>query len=84
MSVYTRQMQGIVRDYIGSGQPWPATARTIARWAIGAHRWQPQPATIVDQCADHLSRAMAEEYINDPQGRMVRAKHAARTEVEGR
>jgi len=84
MSVYMRQMQGIVRDYIDSGQPWPATARTIARWAISARRWQPQPATIIDQCADQLSRAMAEEYIPDPQGRMVRAKHAARLEVQGR
>jgi hypothetical protein len=27
---------------------------------------------------------MAEEYISDPQGRMVRAKHAARLEVQGR
>ena len=83
-TVYMRQGQGIVRDYIAAGQSWPATARDIARWAINTRRWQPQPAAIVDQCADYLSRAMAEEYINDPQGRVVRAKHAARIDVDGR
>jgi len=37
----------------------------------------------MDQCAEQLSRAMREEYIQDPQGRMVRAKHAARVERDG-
>lgn len=84
MSTYTRQMQRVVQQYIESGQKWPATAREMARWAIANKLWAPQPSTIVDQCADHLSRALAEEYIPDPQGRLVRAKHAARVEVGGR
>ena len=32
----------------------------------------------MDLCAEQLARAMREEYIHDPQGRIVRAKHAAR------
>jgi hypothetical protein len=83
-SVYTKQMQRIVRQYIDAGQRWPATTREMARWAIANRLWEPQPSTIVDQCADHLSRALAEEYIDDPQGRSVRAKHAARVEVDGK
>ena len=56
----------------------------MARWAITNRLWEPQPSTIIDQCADHLSRALAEEYIDDPQGRSVRAKHAARIQIDGR
>lgn len=32
----------------------------------------------INICAEQLARAMREEYIVDPQGRRVRAKHAAR------
>ena len=34
--------------------------------------------------AEEISLAMHEEYITDPQGRQVRAKHAARYEVDGK
>lgn len=83
-SVYNKQLQNIVKEYVAAGLRWPATVRDMARWAIANKKWEPQPSTIIDQCADHLSRAMAEEYISDPQGRSVRAKHAARIEVGGK
>lgn len=76
-------MQRIVTRYIEAGQKWPATTHEMAIWAVANRLWAPQPSTIVDQCADHLARAMREEYITDPQGRAVRAKHAARVEVNG-
>jgi len=82
-TVYTKQMQHIVTRYIEAGQKWPATTHDMAKWAITNRLWAPQPSAIVDQCADHLARAMREEYITDPQGRAVRAKHAARVEVNG-
>ena len=82
-STYTKQMQGIVTQYIVAGQKWPATAHEMAKWAIAKKLWAPQPSTVVDQCADHLAKAMREEYITDPQGRSVRAKHAARVEGDG-
>ena len=34
--------------------------------------------TLIGRYAEELSRAMREEYTTDPQGRTVRAKHAAR------
>ena len=80
---YSEQLQSIVRQYQDAGQPWPATARQIADWAIRSKLWAPQRNTLISQCAEHLARAMREEYIIDPQGRNVRAKHAARVMQEG-
>ena len=81
---YNEQMQGIVNDYVNEGEPWPTTSRAIANWAVRTGRWKPQPASVIDQCAEHLSRAMREEYITDPQGRSVRSKHAAKVNEAGK
>lgn len=80
---YEKQMQNIVRAYREAGEPWPASARQIAAWAISEGRWQPHASAVLNQCADQLARAMREELIIDPQGRTVRAKHAARVEQDG-
>jgi len=77
-TTYAEQMQAIVTEYIRDGGDWPATTRQIASWAIQNRMWAPQHSALVDQCADQLARAMREEYITDPQGRIVRALHAAR------
>lgn len=83
-TTYGDQMRSIADRYKDSGEEWPATARQIAAWAIRQGLWQPQPSTLIDRCADELARAMREDYITDPQGRRVRAKHAARIEENGR
>ena len=70
-------LQEIVRKYKADGNEWPATTREIAQWAIDNKLWVPQPSAIVGQCADQLGRAMRDEFIMDPQGRKVRALHAA-------
>jgi len=76
---YGDQMREIANKYRAeSGRPWPATARAIAAWAIDRGLWQPSPSAVIDRCAEELDRAMREEYVTDPQGRRVRAKHAAR------
>lgn len=80
---YGDQMRGIAEKYVKAGEPWPATTRQIATWAIREGLWQPQPSALIDRCADELARAMREDYITDPQGRRVRAKHAARMEDHG-
>ena len=74
----TEQLQRIVRLYREVSMPWPATTRQIAAWAIERRLWAPHPDTMIGQCAEQIARAMREEYITDPQGRTVRAKHAAR------
>lgn len=83
MYTYNEGLQRIVRDYRENGQPWPATARQIAGWAISNSSWKPQRSELLNQCAEHIARAMREEYFTDPQGRSVRAKHAARIERDG-
>jgi hypothetical protein len=81
---YTEQLQRITNLYIESGAPWPATAKQVAGWAIRQDLWRPQPSDLISQCASQLSRAMREEYLEDPQGRAVRAKHAARYSEGGK
>jgi len=83
MSTYNERMQLIVREYRDAGGRWPATAKDIAAWAIQTKRWQQQPSSVIAQCADHVARAMREEYITDPQGRRVRAKHVAIIDKDG-
>ena len=75
---YKEQLQRIVAEYRGAGQPWPATSHEMAVWAIGERKWQPQHSAMIRRCAEELSGAMREEYFTDPQGRRVRAKHVAR------
>ena len=83
MPSFAEQLQRIVRSYRENGQPWPASSRAIAAWAISQNLWRPQPAALISQCAVQISRALREEYITDPQGRRVRTKHSARVEEGG-
>ena len=75
---YNEQMQEIARRYEATGEEWPTTLKHIAAWAINRGLWEPQRILLVTKCAEDLGRALREEYITDPQGRRVRAKHAAR------
>jgi len=80
----TEQYQEISNKYMRSGKPWPATTEQIARWAIEKKLWAPQPQSLIKLCAEQLSEAMRVEYFTDPQGRKVRAKHAARVTERGK
>jgi hypothetical protein len=81
---YNEQIQDIIRKYRAANEEWPTTSRHLASWAIDSGLWQPQYTLLESACAEDMSRAMREEYITDPQGRRVRAKHAARVERDGR
>jgi hypothetical protein len=83
-NTHNEQLQQLVNRYKAAGEPWPATTHQIAEWAVRSKRWTPQHYTIVAQLADQISRAMREEYITDPQGRRVRAKHVARMMRNGK
>jgi len=66
----------IVENYRTAGNPWPASPKDMAHWALEHRQWAPKPEAVVNQCAEQLARAMAGQYFTDPQGRRVRAKHA--------
>ena len=84
MSTRNKLLQRIVQEYITAGQKWPASSRDIAKWAVNNRRWQPPSSVLINQCADHIAQAMRKEYIIDPQGRKVRAKHAIKIERNGK
>ena len=83
MASFVEKLQRVVRNYREDGQPWPASSRAIAAWAISQNLWQPQRGALISQCAEQPSRALREEYITDAQGRRVRTKHSARVEKHG-
>lgn len=74
----------LINSYIASGQPWPVEPRSIAVWGMNRKLWQPRTETLIKQAAEELTDAMRNEYFTDPQGRRVRAKHAARVKREGK
>lgn len=67
----------IVRLFREANNNKPATTIEIAEWAIRNDLWNPHPVEVQKQLAEQLAHAMREEYVTDPQGRKVRAKHAA-------
>lgn len=75
---YGDQLRELANEFFGIEHREQASAREIAAWAIHTGRWQPQPSDYINQCADQIAKAMKEDYYVDPQGRTVRAKHAAR------
>ena len=83
MSEYVKQLQRIVKEYRRSGKEWPASASELARWAIETHRYDIQTPTLERVCSRDLAQALREEYITDPKGRRVRAKHPAKASRDG-
>ncbi|MCX6023828.1 MAG: hypothetical protein NTZ05_19290 [Chloroflexi bacterium] len=75
---YHEQLRAIANKYIQAGEPWPATTLQIARWARTQQLWAPRPEAELRRFAEDLAEAMREEVYEDPQGRRVRTKHAAR------
>jgi len=74
----TEFLWGITAQYRKRGEPWPASSKTIAAWAIEEGLWRPKPKNLIDQCASEIADAMREEFFTDAQGRKVRKKHAIR------
>lgn len=81
---YSEQMQRIANKYFAAGGRKEATAREIAAWAIDQSLWKPQQKYVIDRCAQDIADAMRVEHFTDPQGRSIRAKHAARIRRQGK
>jgi hypothetical protein len=80
---FIARVQRTVRQYREAQQPWPATSKEIAAWAIAQKLMQPHPMAFLNQCANQIADALREEYFIDPQGRSVRAKHVAKAVRNG-
>lgn len=70
----TEQFQKLASTYIE--EHGRSTPSEIAAWLVQNGLWEPEPSDMIGQCARLVARAMRQEYIRDPQGRKVRAKHA--------
>jgi hypothetical protein len=78
VKTYGEQLREIAELYRNSDQPWPATARQIAIWAINNGHYRTHHGKVVAKAAEEFASAMREDYYTDPQGRRVRAMHVAR------
>jgi hypothetical protein len=56
--------------------------KDMGAWALQKGLWQPGKDAVLRQFCEDMSRALREDYMRDPQGRRVRAKHAIKTETE--
>ena len=83
MATYNRSMQKIVEDYRLAGEPWPASTKTMAAWAIRTGRWALPQSAAVSKCAEDLATAMRDEHITDQKGRRVRLLHPVKTRRGG-
>ena len=78
-----RQNQRTIREYRETGEPWPATSKDIAEWAIRTKKWDMQQSAYFKRCAEDMAEAMREEYYTDKSGRRVRLYHPARIKRQG-
>jgi hypothetical protein len=74
----TQENQEIINDYMEVTGSDVLDMRLVAAWAIRNGRWDTPPRDKIKQCAQELSRAARVDFYEDPQGRIVRRKHAYR------
>ena len=77
-SSYVEAIRKMTKEYFELTGNAKATTREIATWALQNNRWEPPSDLVIQCCRDDIARAMREEYITGPDGKPVRAKHAAR------
>ena len=79
-----QQRQDLVAEYRLATKNRPYSALGVVDWGIKRRLLNPRPVDPRHMLAEEISVAMHEDYITDPQGRRVRAKHAARYEIDGK
>lgn len=82
-SGYYEQLQHLADQYFDETGQKLATTKEIAVWAIRTKRWDAPADLVLKQCREDFAKALREQYIQDEQGRPVRAKHVARIKRDG-
>lgn len=77
-SGYYERLQRWADEYFDAHEHATVTTRDLAVWAIQSKRWEAPADIVIRKCQDDFSKALREQYIQDDQGRSVRAKHVAR------
>ena len=73
---YDDQLRNLASQFMVETGRWSFATKEVAAWAIQNGHWQPHQSALIQHFAKELGRAFRKEYIADPQGRRVRAKHA--------
>lgn len=63
-------------------EPLPLDPKRVAEWAYTTGRWKPRETAPEEVLRRKLCRALRHSYVEDPQGREVRANFAAVEEVQ--
>ena len=75
---YYEALQEFAKQYVAAGGQTPYTIREVANWVYDQGLWDAPRQFLVSKLSEDLGKALREQYITDPQGRRVRAKHAVR------
>ncbi len=77
-------LQELTAEYKAAGGRWPATKTDVAKWALENGKISITHPSVIRVCGDLFGEAWREQHFIDPQGRSVRAMHAARIRENGK
>jgi len=80
---YKDQIHQVEKRYRQAGGKWPASPMDVAEWGVTKGLLQMRTDAIVRRFAEQIAEVWRDEYMNDPQGRRIRVKHAARYSING-
>lgn len=80
----SRRMLYLIEKYIAAfpHEPLPIDPRKVSQWAYNTGLWKPRETAPEEVLRRKLCRALRHSYMEDPQGREVRANFAAIEEVQ--
>jgi hypothetical protein len=80
---YKDQIRRVEVKYREAGGKWPAAAVDVAEWGVSKGYLEMNRGAIIRRFAEHIAQIWRDEYMDDPQGRRIRVKHAARYSIDG-
>ena len=80
---FKEQISRLEKKYREAGGKWPASAVEVAEWGFSNGLIDMPRGAMIRQYAEKIAQVWSDEYMDDPQGRRVRVKHAARYTIDG-
>lgn len=82
MATYSEQMQALAERFQHETGATIFRSAEVGQWALDQGLWAPSRESLLRQFSSDLSRSLREQYVTDPQGRRVRAKHAVKDDPQ--
>lgn len=80
---YKDQIQRVEKKYRAAGGKWPASAMDVAEWGVSQGLFEMHRGAVIRRFAEQIAQVWHDEYMDDPQGRRIRVKHAAKYSING-